>query len=182
MRNWFIGIVALQLCFVGGEAAMYQARLRGGEEVLLKVVPIDPRSLFMGRYMNLGYDISRLDTLKTLGGGASTRAYRDGQVVWVGLRPQKPYARVVSVNLDKPAPDPGIVYLKGVCRHPSGWFGMVHYGIERYYIPEAREHDAQILWEQIRTGRTTVTASISVDANGKALIRHLYANGKEVGY
>jgi len=35
--------------------------LRGGEEFVLDVVPVDPRSLFRGDYVILGYDVSSVD-------------------------------------------------------------------------------------------------------------------------
>jgi uncharacterized membrane-anchored protein len=177
MKRWFIAIVALQICFVLGEAAMYQTRLQQGQKVFLKVEPVDPRSLFEGHYMALGYDISRWDNLAK----HAPHGRRAGEDIWVGLEPERPYARVVSVSFDRPTVEPGIVYLRGVYAQPWGR-SNVAYGIERYYIPEVREKDAAELWNRMRDRRAIVSAEISVDGHGRALVKGLYENGKPLGY
>jgi uncharacterized membrane-anchored protein len=182
MKKWFFGIVALQLCFIAGEGAMYQLRVRTGDEVLLRVVPVDPRSLFMGHYMTLGYDISRLDGIRGPNGLTAWSKMRAGDTIWVGLRPHTPYAEVVSVSLNRPPGGSGIVYLRGKCASTRWGSPMMYYGIERYYIPEARQADANRLWGQIRSGQTQVAASISVGSNGAGIIRRLYANGAPLNY
>ena len=49
-----------QIGFLGWIIAGRAAILRDGQEVLLKVEPIDPRDLLRGDYVRLGYEISRI--------------------------------------------------------------------------------------------------------------------------
>jgi len=61
-RNLWLAIAAVAL----GQAAVLgwmiwdrTSLLANGREVVLEVIPVDPRSLFRGDYVILGYDISR---------------------------------------------------------------------------------------------------------------------------
>ena len=63
-RNLWIAIAVVAL----GQAAVLgwmiwdrASLLANGREVVLEVIPVDPRSLFRGDYVILGYDISRFD-------------------------------------------------------------------------------------------------------------------------
>ena len=49
-----------QIGFLGWMVAGRAALLRNGQEVLLKVEPVDPRDLLRGDFVRLGYEISRL--------------------------------------------------------------------------------------------------------------------------
>ena len=49
-----------QIGFLGWMIAGRAALLRNGQEVLLKVEPVDPRDLLRGDYVRLGYEISRI--------------------------------------------------------------------------------------------------------------------------
>ena len=62
-----------------------------GEAVLLRVVPVDPRDLFRGDYVTLGYDLSR----PTADGSQPTSATWDrlqqlqGKTLYVRLEPEE---------------------------------------------------------------------------------------------
>ena len=69
-RNLWIAVAVVAL----GQAAVLgwmiwerTSLLSNGREVVLEVIPVDPRSLFRGDYVILGYDISRF----TLPAGAA---------------------------------------------------------------------------------------------------------------
>ena len=56
-RNWLIpaaiAVAALQIGFLSWNIASRASVLRNGQEVLLKVEPIDPRDLLRGDYVRL---------------------------------------------------------------------------------------------------------------------------------
>ena len=49
--------------------------LKNGREIVLPIVPVDPRDLFRGEYVRLGYDISTVPAM-LLSGPAHPRATR----------------------------------------------------------------------------------------------------------
>ena len=57
-RRWSLALA--QIGFLGWIIAGRAAILRDGQEILLKVEPVDPRDLLRGDYVRLGYEISRI--------------------------------------------------------------------------------------------------------------------------
>ena len=53
--------VLLQLMVLSGMLVLAAMPLWTGKEIRVKVVPVDPRSLFRGNYARLNYDFSRLE-------------------------------------------------------------------------------------------------------------------------
>lgn len=60
-RAGFIALVAVQALLLLGIVQTRNAWLSEGTKVLLRTVPVDPRSLFRGDYVRLNYEISRID-------------------------------------------------------------------------------------------------------------------------
>lgn len=54
-------VVLFQVLVLGGMFAKAFYPVMVGTPIKLKVLPIDPRDLFRGNYVNLGYDFSRID-------------------------------------------------------------------------------------------------------------------------
>ncbi len=88
MKKWFALIVGLQVLFLAGQMANYQMRLSSGETLRLRVVPYDPRSLMIEQYMNLRYDISRVDAGKVHGASQARTDAHDltGRVLYAAMR------------------------------------------------------------------------------------------------
>ncbi len=61
MKAKFWALVLLQLFLLAGIVAYRQYWLATGERVLLRTEPVDPRDIFRGDYVRLGYGISTLD-------------------------------------------------------------------------------------------------------------------------
>jgi uncharacterized membrane-anchored protein len=184
MKRWFYLIVGLQLLFLAGEAAKYHLALTRGRAVFLKVAPVDPRSLFLGNYMALRYDISSLDLSKIAHDPQLSHA-SDGDTVYVVLVPAKPWARAVEVAAAEPPRSEARPFLKGRVEgvyHNTLW---VDYGLERYYIPEAAQERVNELarrsW-QTGKGRLQLTVEVAVQTDGRALIRRVLANGTPIGF
>lgn len=159
------------------------AILRDGVEVIVRTVPVDPRDLMRGDYVQLRYqDISSVEGALFSG----PMPEREGPVaLWLTLEAgQDGVARVKSVSVDKPVSgNPSEVYLKS---RPYMWSksdadGIANrrlslkFGIERYYVPEG---EGLVIEDARNQQRTTVALRISAD--GEAQIVRLMIDGKSL--
>lgn len=189
MKAVFAAIIGLQMLFLVGQAAMYQGRLGRGETLYLRVVPVDPRSLFMGNYANLSYDVSqvRIDRFAVADRSRPER----GGTVYVGLTKDRP-AKLVRASLGKPADGGGLVWLKGRVvwvdgdwrpRGPEpGDTVSVEYGLERFYLSEHQGKRMDDLSRQLWDSKTppVITAVASVGSNGAGMLKDVLVNGKSL--
>ncbi len=181
MRGLFIAIVAAQLVFLAGQAGYYQHAMASGDIVTLRVVPVDPRSLFLGNYMALSYDISDMSRFRLPPDSVKLGSLKNGDTVFVELKPQEGGARPSRVLKEIPAARrPGHVYLRAT----KTWDQRLDFGLERYYIPETRSEDVTRLWaDSQRSGsRNAITVEASVDAKGHGYIRRVLVDGKPLEF
>jgi uncharacterized membrane-anchored protein len=161
----FIAAVVIQLLILVAVPARKVFTIATGKTVILKVQPVDPYSILSGYYATLGFDISRIDAFANAGGtsgGFSERAWcyavvengEDG--IW------KP------VSLDRELPDnlpDNRVALLGQIRD-----GLITYGIEEFYIPEAQRHS---IAEDLRSNVDKARVEVKVDRSGYAALQRL---------
>jgi len=117
-----------------------------GEEVRLKTAPVDPRDLFYGDYVILNYEISEIDASK-LNVEKQDQPKR-GDRIWVVVKKEGEYHKLVSAHLKKPSLSEGETLLKARVEYVSEYWDpekqknthiqtvRVVYGFERYYVPE----------------------------------------------
>ena len=125
----------------------------GGRTVLLRVVPVDPRDLFRGDYVILGYDVSRIPYGK----------FQPGDPVYALLAPDddgRHYHAVEFLN----SPPAGGVFIRGTAQH----IGQAAYGIESYYVQEGMGHDYELA-----VRRRGLSAEIALDGRGRPALRRL---------
>jgi uncharacterized membrane-anchored protein len=179
-RNLWLGIGLVALVQAGALAWMIWERaslLAHGREIVLDVVPVDPRSLFRGDYVILGYDISRFDNAP---GVASPPR---GATVYVTIAKDAAGKwRVAGASAEHPGSvAPGQVVLKGRVDYagvsgdgkpaPTG----VDYGIESFFVPEGAGRELEKLVRERK-----LSAVIAVDEAGNAGIKGLMADGERV--
>jgi uncharacterized membrane-anchored protein len=189
MKYLFYGIVALMMLFLVGEAAVYQGRLTRGKTVYLKVIPSDPRSMFMGNYATLRYDVSEIPV--TLFPAAERKQLAGDQTVYVGLTTDRP-ARAVRASRTRPTDDGDLVWVRGRTTWMFDRFDPkgqplrvainVEYGLERFYLSESRGKQMDTLSRQLWDSKTppTITAVASVGSNGTGMLKDVLVNGKSV--
>jgi uncharacterized membrane-anchored protein len=151
--------------------------LRNGREIVVEVIPVDPRDLFRGDYVILGYGFNRTGEVEVDPG------VRQGDSVYATLVPKGPEVWEIStINSSYPenvAPDS--VVLKGVVsnvwnRGPDTKpAANVRYGIESYFVPEGTGKELET---QVRDKR--IAAVIAVGKKGDAAIKALIVDGKRV--
>lgn len=172
-RNKFIIAIAVQVGIIFFIIFFKLLVLAGGEEVLLKIRPVDPRDPFRGDYITFQYDISRIkgNSFYSLG---SQEKIKYGDKIYIPLAKKGNYwIKDGSVSKDKP--NAGI-FIKGAIKDikwgenlPEEIF--ISYGIEEYFIPENSGRDVSF------SGRDTF-AKVVLDKNGNAVLKSVYVNGK----
>ncbi len=182
MRKLFYIIVGLQIAFLLVQAGSTQIKLMRGKVVRLSTVPVDPRSLFMGHYAALSYDISRID-LAAMGQVDHAKQYTRDRTVYVLLQnDRRGLAKPSGVSLTMPSSDQGQLFIRGRIKHASGRGIWVDYGIDRYYIPEDKEDYVNSLMWGTNGRQRKIEVEAVLDRGGSATIRNLYVDGKPLGF
>jgi uncharacterized membrane-anchored protein len=175
-KHIFIGIAVFWLVIFGGLIAFNEFTVRTGQEVLLKTRPIDPRDLFRGDYVILTYDISEINTKESL---ASSFDYNERVYVLLDID-RNGVGSYYGIQKNKPTGD-GVVFIEGRVRSvihriiDDEPVINVEYGIESYFVPEGRGLEIERNLGEIYT-------KVSLDKNGRAIIRSLILDGKEVEF
>ena len=179
MKRLFYLIVAIQMLFLVGQVVFTEVSLHTGRVITLKVAPVDPRSLLMGNYIDLSYDISTIDLSRVRIEQPQPR-FEHGETVYAVLRPGKPYAEIVGVTLERPsATADNLVYLKGRITDRFDHALVVDYGLDRYYIPEDKEDEVdRMAW----SARGRIGVEVAVTGSGRGIIRRILVDGKPIGF
>lgn len=150
--------------------------LRSGQEITLPIQPVDPRDLFRGEYVRLGYAIGNVP-LRLLEGPSPSRnsafyvliEKKDGGV-WQPVR----ISRAMPTDTS-----PDRIALKGRASH--GWpetasataTVWIRYGIESYFVQQGRGPKIEGLARESK-----LAARIAIDKGGNAAIKGILVDGK----
>lgn len=170
VRALIVGVMCLVVLV--GMLVRHAWPLWTGEPIYLKVRPIDPRDLFRGDYVILGYDIGELpepDPRPAPG----TRQYVQLRAVPSNADgvPMQYVAESVSAE-----PVEGAVNLAGRVRSTFGWPGSLDFGIDALFVQEGTGHPIE---DAIRR-EVPVFAEVAVTADGSARVRALIIDGQRV--
>jgi uncharacterized membrane-anchored protein len=165
-RLVLLAAAALQVIFLVAMIGLRVTPLLAGETILVRVVPVDPRDLFRGDYLVLGYDFSRIPPAGIEGLADSDRQRErqwQGLTVYVSLVPEPDgeHWRAERFSLSQPTSGK---YLQGRIAGP----GRLDFGIEAYYLQEGQGSKYE---EAMRDRR--LAAEIAVTADGHAALRGL---------
>jgi uncharacterized membrane-anchored protein len=152
--------------------------LKSGREIVAEVIPVDPRDLFRGDYVVLGYGFSR-DAIDVPAGTV------EGDTLYVTLKPAAAPDQweVVSASTTYTQPaDPAQVVLKGITGYTTigGGDGVpvkaqMRYGIESYFVPEGT---GRPLEQQVRDKK--ISAVLAVGKSGDVAIKALIIDGQRL--
>lgn len=147
-----------------------------GKQITLQTAPVDPYDLLRGHYQTLGYEIAQADDLKALPGGEwfDQHPGQAGKFYVVLEAPPVPAAKPIG------APQPWKP-VRISASHPSGLaanqvtiqgqidrYGRITYGIETYYMPEARRNELNAEIGKIQN-RQAFVVDVKVDSSGNAV-------------
>lgn len=122
-RTTFLIGLLVQLVAVFGLFLPYVWLAKSGELISLRTVPVDPRSIFRGDYVVLGYEAGR-----------DTAQMSDPQMElqYVVLEKKGDFHERVAVSATKPTLQPGQVCLRGY----RDWTGITFPDIGQYFVEE----------------------------------------------
>lgn len=179
-RNLWLGlaaVAAVQAAVLGWMIWERAHLLASGREVVLEVVPVDPRSLFRGDYVTLGYQMSRLAV------PSGTPRPKRGDDIYVTLQKGEGDTWTVAGSSAQPpaVQNADQIVLKGRVDYattgsdqsPAQTF--VRYGIESFFVPEGTGRELEALVREKK-----LSALIAVDGQGNAGIKGLIVDGKRV--
>jgi uncharacterized membrane-anchored protein len=162
-----IVLALLQIGFLSWIIASRAAILRFGQEVLLKVEPVDPRDLLRGDYVRLGYDISAVP-VKMIVNPTAGAAVPESGPIWVRLeKGADGFWQPVSASLATAfatAPAAGQTDVRGTVLSEGSLDGEetinVDYGISRFYLPEG---EGRAIEQDMRVRSFGILAAVAKD-------------------
>ena len=127
MKKIIIAIALIWLGIVSGILFYNEMLIVNGQEVLLKIVPVDPRDFLRGDYVSLHYDINEMPKNSKYYG-----EYRHFKG-FVTLKKQKDGTFIVDEVLEtKPQKQ---LFLKGEVRGKNIYYN----GINKYFVKEDKK-------------------------------------------
>jgi uncharacterized membrane-anchored protein len=162
-------VAAAQTCVLLYMVVDRTLLLRNGREITLPIVPVDPRDLFRGEYVRLGYDISTVPAMLLIGPKPARNA---PFYVTIAKNPQGGWTPVRVTAAMPSENDPDRVVLKARSRLPFPTSTVVRYGIESYFVPEGQGKRLEDLARDKR-----MAARVAVDKRGNAAIKGLIIDG-----
>lgn len=167
-------VAALQLAVLGFMVADRVRIVKTGREIVLPIVPVDPRDLFKGDYVRLGYPISTIPATARKGEGlddakeAFVTIEQGADQSWSVVEIDKTYPKTTAANQV-------VLHARQASRWGSNGWRSVRYGIERYYVPEGKGGDLEKLAREKK-----LAVMVAVDKRGNAVITGLSSEGKRV--
>lgn len=173
-------VALLQIGFLAKMAFDRVSLIKNGREIALQVMPVDPRDVFRGEYVILGYDISQLSLTPEAETGRGD-SYARGQTVYVTLQQDATGAWAskgvtTTYPADVAASD---VVLKGKVRGhfqrnaEGGDAIAISYGIESYFVPEGA---GKALEQGVRDKK--IQALVAVGSDGTPALKGLVIGGE----
>ncbi len=131
-----------------------------GDTILLHVQPVDPRDLFRGDYVILGYAFSRVPPQAIPGLSANEW---QGRTVYVTLAPEEDgkHWRASGYSFQRPS---GGKFLRGEIKR----WNQIEFGIESYFVEEGKGRKYELA-----VRRETLSVEVALDRNGKAVLKRL---------
>jgi uncharacterized membrane-anchored protein len=172
-----LAIVALAQTGVLAGMVIDRTRLiKTGREITLPIVPVDPRDLFRGEYVRLGYDAGNVP-LRLLEGPTPRR----NDAFYVVLEKKEGDAwqpvKVLRAMPQEAAPERIVLKARSLWAWPKTYHAnatiRVRYGIESYFVPQG---DGPRLEQMAREKK--LAALVAVDRGGNAAIKGLVIDGQ----
>ena len=182
----FFGAVILFVAVLGSGVFIQENLRRNGQQVILATLPVDPRDILRGDYVDLAYEIGRGEKAV-----AFAKTLRVSQPIYTLLTLGEDN-RVISYDFSTEKPKSG-VYIRGEGVVYEDDFvtdaqtdtsptmqGTIHYPqIEQYFVPEGKG------WAIDRMGWAESGKTIEVKIalrHGRAQILQLLVDGKPLDF
>lgn len=144
-----------------------------GQEILLKIEPVDPRDLFRGDYVALRYEISRINLNEI----PNDSDFFIGDTIYASLSKKEKFWTIDSVSHSKLVLDENQVCMKGKVERTFNDQVIISWGIESYFVPEGKGRQI----EQDMVARN-VSAIVSVDFTCSSVLKQLLVNDEPIEF
>lgn len=167
-----LAVIVFQVLILAGEYLNSVYPIWFGQEIRLKTIPVDPRSMFRGNYARLNYDITSVP-LPVVNKG---EALRQHTTIYVSLKENdQGIYELAGTSLTKPKDG---IFMRGRLQSRRWFFDSgrnqdIKYGIEAFFAPKER---ALQLERDLRNGGIAV---VMVASNGKATLKDVIPIPKE---
>ncbi len=175
-----IGVAVVQVAVLGKIVWDRHTLIQHGREIVMQVTPVDPRDMFRGDYVILGFPMSRIEYTGEKFGALSVGLMR-GDEVYVTMTPGSDDAwSVAKVSASYPkdtAANDAVVKgrVEWVDEHagPGKAWATARFGIEKYFVPEG---EGKVLENKVRVG--AIKAVIALGSDGAAALKGLIVGGE----
>ncbi|MBI4464760.1 MAG: GDYXXLXY domain-containing protein [Acidobacteria bacterium] len=164
-RRLVLSILAGHLLFLLGLVAWQEYKLHAWQTIRLRVQPVDPVALFRGRYVDLAYDFSTLETTEA--------GLKEADTVYVRLKPGEDGLWRYAGFTRRREPQPGSVLLRGEVVTTWNRRAQIRTDIESYFLSE-RQAPAI---ERLSRVQYEMTVDVVVADDGRAALKQLYVEG-----
>jgi len=157
LRVAVIVVIFLQFALVVGSVLSNELKLRSADEIIVRLAPLDPRSLIQGDYVILAYSFER-DARKELRVNASESLRFPNNTVHVLLTPQDGEYIFKDISVKKIEEIPlGDIVLKGKVAR----YSRINFGIENFFVEENTGREVE---------RNARFAKLKVTSSGEAFV------------
>ena len=156
-----ITAIFAQFAVLAGMVAYYSVPYYSPTEIVVRGLPVDPRHPFMGDYVILGYDFSRIEGAKPDFWKMNMDEYC-GRTVYTLFVPDEDAPRLWRVEKTTFAPPKSGVYIAGKLTR----YGRIVYGIEQFYVQAGTGKELE---KAMRSRNTEIT--LGVTAAGRAVVK-----------
>ncbi len=154
--------------------------LKHGREIVMQVTPVDPRDIFRGDYVILGFPMSRIEYTGEKF-GALSEGLEPGGEIYVTMTPGSDNGwSVAKVSATYPKENgTGDAVLKGRVERidrnagPDKTWVSARFGIESYFVPEGT---GKVLEQQVRDQK--IQAILAIGPDGTAATKGLIVGGE----
>jgi len=160
-------IAAAMSAFLIYMVVHHENQRRDGQEIILSMEPIDPRSLFRGHYVRVQTPLSLLEP-KNLQGDNS---FERGQIIYVTIEPNQ-NGNWEAVSLSHQRPTSSQTFIKGRVKRAHKRLRVV-YNIESYFADKA---SAKLLEKQLADHEMRLIIALGKDGN--AVIKGIQIDGE----
>ena len=175
----FAAVAGLQTAAISWMVSDRITLLKTGKEVVLPIIPVDPRSLFRGDYVRIDFPVTLVPAELFPKSDKPKRA----APVYVTVQRDGESWKPVAVSDTKPVAGPEQAVMLGRLAHnwwptgrgPGQGTVRVNYGIERYYVQEGKGLQLEAM---ARDKKLAVV--LAVDAKGRSAIKGLIIDGQRV--
>lgn len=170
-KKRFLLVISVPAIVILGFIGVNLYTVVSGQEILLKVAPIDPRDIFRGDYVLLTYEISTIDFSQV----PYDTPFSSGDTIYAVLSKKEKFWTIDSVHHTKPALTSDQVCMKGRVTQAFSTGVIVEWGIESYFVPEGKGR----IVEDLRR-KEDISVIVVVDSSGSSVLKELLINDEPV--